>query len=161
VSVISDKRYAYGLDLSMSCSGIAIVDMDTLQPVHTISIKTNDKLCHGERLHHQREIMKRIVEKFPPEVVFYEKGFTNFNTATQVIFRVVGVFNELLKDYKTEYFAPATVKKVITGNGKGTKELLRDKLLERYPQIKFNNTDESDALGVVFTGLIKKYKMKW
>jgi len=142
----------------MNCSGIAIINMDTLEPIHITSIKTNDKLDHGYRLHQQREFMKPIIKKYPPEVVFYEKGFTNFNVATQVIFRVVGVFNELLKDYKTEYLAPTTVKKTITSNGKSSKEVLQKALIKKYPNVKFKNTDESDALAVVYTGMIKNIK---
>lgn len=155
------KRYAYGLDLSMTCSGIAIFDMDTLEPVLVTSISPSNKGEHGNKLHEQREYMKEIIEQYPPEVCYYEKGFSRFNTATQVVFRVVGVFNELLRDYPLAYFAPTSVKKEITGKGNCSKERLLEVLAERYPEINFSNTDESDAVGVVITGLIKEHKMEW
>lgn len=155
------KRYAYGLDLSMTCSGIAIIDMDTLEPVLVTSIAPSTKGEHGDKLHEQREYMQEIVAQYPPTEVFYEKGFSRFNTATQVVFRVVGVFNELLKDYPLDYFAPTSVKKEITGKGNCTKEELQKVLADKFPQIDFNNTDESDAVGVVYTGMIKNHEMEW
>lgn len=155
------SRYAYGLDLSMTCSGIAIFDIDTFEPVLVTSISPSAKGEHGDKLHEQREYMEEIISQYPPEVVYYEKGFSRFNTATQVVFRVVGVFNELLREYPLDYFAPTSVKKEITGNGKASKELLQSTIAERYPQIEFSNTDESDAVGVVLTGLIKNHKMDW
>lgn len=159
--IITNKRYIYGLDLSMVTSGIAIVDFDTLEPVLATSVSTDPKEDHGDRLHEQRNFMKGLIKKYPPERVYLEKGFTQFNTATQVIYRVVGVYNELLKDYPQEYYAPTTVKKTIGGNGRCSKEELQEALLERYPNTEFENTDASDALGVCYTGLIKSKRMKW
>lgn len=159
--VISEERYAYGLDISMSTSGIAIFNMDTLKPVLVTSITTNDKSEHGHRLNEQRCYMKTIATEYKPTVIFIEKGFTRHNTATQVIFRTVGVYNELLRNFPQEYLAPSTVKKAITGNGRASKELLQEVLTERYPEINFSNEDESDAVGVVLCGLIQQYGMKW
>lgn len=159
--IISKQRYIYGLDLSMACSGVAIVDFNTLEPVLVTSVRTNQAEDHGDRLHEQRNFMKELIEKYPPERVYLEKGFTQFNTATQVVYRVVGVCNELFKDYPQEYYAPTTVKKTITGNGRASKEELQLALLEKYPDVKFEDTDASDALGVCYTGLIKSKRIKW
>lgn len=145
----------------MSNSGIVIFNTDTYEPVLIASVKTNDKQGHGERLHTQREYIKKLIKKYPPCEVAIEKGFTRFNSATQVIYRVVGIFNEILHEYEQYYYAPTTVKKNITGNGKSSKELLMEKILEKYPDINFKNTDESDAFAVGISHLIKHHKMKW
>lgn len=145
----------------MSTSGIAIFDMDTLEPVLVTSITTDEKTEHGHRLNEQRNYMKEIATEYTPTVIFIEKGFTRHNTATQVIFRTVGVYNELLRHFPQEYLAPSTVKKAITGNGRAPKDLLQQVLSERYPEISFNNEDESDAVGVVLCGLIQQYNMEW
>lgn len=145
----------------MSNSGISIFNIDTFESVHITSIETNPKQEHGKRLHTQREFIRELIDEYPPYEVAIEKGFTRFNNATQVIFRVVGIFNEVLHKYPQFYYAPTTVKKIITGNGQAKKELLIDAILKRYPDIKFANTDESDSFGVGITHLVKVHKMKW
>lgn len=144
----------------MSQSGIAVVCLDSFEPVYITSIGTSPDDTHGERLHEQREYMKEVVGKYPPERIYIEQGFTKFNKATQAIYRSVGVFNELLKDYPQEYLAVGTVKKTISGNGRCSKQELEGALLEKYPDLEFANHDESDALAVAYTGLIKSKRMK-
>ena len=145
----------------MSNSGICIFNIDTYEPVHITSIKTNDKQTHGERLHVQREFIKELIKKYPPYEVAIEKGFTRFNAATQIIFRVVGVFNEVLHECEQFYYAPTTVKKSITGNGQSKKDVVQNAILKKYSNIKFENEDQSDAYSVGIHHLIVKHKMKW
>lgn len=155
------SKYLYGLDLSMANTGIAIFDIDTYKPILITSISTNSKEEYGDRLHTQRGYMKDLIKKYPPYEVAIEKGFTMHNTSTQVIYRVHGVTQELFHEYKQFYYAPTTVKKAITGNGKSNKELVQETILKKYPNIKFDNEDQSDAVGVACCHLIKKHKMKW
>ena len=145
----------------MSNSGICIFNIDTYEPIHITSIKTNDKQTHGERLHVQREFIKELIKKYPPYEVAIEKGFTRFNASTQIIYRVVGVFNEVLHEYQQFYYAPTTVKKTITGNGQSKKDVVQKAILKKYPDIEFDNEDQSDAFSVGIHHLIKNHKMKW
>lgn len=145
----------------MSNSGICVFNIGTYEPVHITSIKTNDKQTHGERLHVQREFIKELIKKYPPYEVAIEKGFTRFNVATQIIFRVVGVFNEVLHECEQFYYAPTTVKKSITGNGQSKKDVVQQTILKKYPNIKFENEDQSDAYSVGIHHLIVRHKMQW
>lgn len=145
----------------MSNTGIAIFDTDTYEPIFITSIATNSKEEYGDRLHTQRNFMEELIHKFPPYEVAIEKGFTMHNTSTQVIYRIHGVTQELFHEYPQFYYAPTTVKKIITGNGKANKELVQTYILKKYPDIEFKNEDQSDATGVAITHLIKKHKMKW
>ena len=154
-------RYLYGLDLSMTNTGIAIFDIDTYQPVLITSVSTNDKDEYGNRLYTQREYMKKLIKEYPPNEIAIEKGFTKFNTATQVVYRVHGVTQEVFHEYSQWYYAPTTIKKVITGNGKSNKDVVQASILKKYPNLDFANNDESDATGIALTHLIKKHKMKW
>lgn len=156
-----NKKYIYGLDLSMSNSGIAIFDLNTFKPVLITSISTNAKNEHGKRLHTQREYTKKIIKKYPPYEVAIERGFSRFNKATQTIFKVHGIYNELFHNQKQFYYRPNTIKKVVGGHGHATKQKIQAKILRRYPDIKFNNDDESDAFAVAVCHLIKKHDMKW
>ncbi len=140
----------------MSNSGICIFNIDTYEPIHITSIKTDDKQTHGERLHTQREFIKELIKKYPPYEVAIEKGFTRFNA-----YRVVGVFNEVLHEYQQFYYAPTTVKKSITGNGQSNKSVVQKAILKKYPNIEFENEDQSDAFSVGIHHLIKNHKMNW
>lgn len=154
-------KYLYGLDLSMSNTGIAIFNIDTCEPIHITSIKTNDKKEYGDRLHVQREYMENLIDKYPPYEIAIEQGFTMHNKSTQVIYRVHGIAQELFHEYPQFYYAPTTVKKLISGNGRASKEVVQDSILKRYPDIKFDNEDQSDAVGVACSHLITKHKLKW
>lgn len=152
-------KYLYAFDLSMSCTGIAIFDLDTYKPVHISSIKTNNKDTYGVRLHVIREYIKGLIKQYPPYEIAIERGFSRHNTATQVLYRVHGVTNELLKDYKQYYYAPKTVKSTIV-SGDATKKRIQDYIKKKFPEIEFNNEDESDAFAVGLTHLKKKYELK-
>lgn len=156
-----NKRYAYGFDLSLSCSGIAIIDIDSLEPRLITSIETDPKQNHGERLYEQYNFIGKVVNVFKPEKIYIEKGFSRHAVATQAIFKMVGCVNMLLKEYEPVYLAPTTVKKNITGNGRAKKDELREALESKFPNTTFKNEDESDALGVAITGLINDGLIEW
>ena len=145
----------------MTCTGVSIFDLDTLQPTFVGSVSTKAKETHGERLNDIREYLKGLVDRYPPYEVAIEQAFTRFNKATQVIYRVHGITNELFHEYEQFYYAPTTVKKLITKNGQSKKDVVQQFILKKYPDIEFKNEDESDSVGVLISHLITKYKMKW
>lgn len=145
----------------MSCTGIAIFNINTYEPVLITSIKPNAKKEHGERLHTIREYIKEIMIKYPPHEVSIEQGFTMHNKSTQVIYRCHGVANELFHEYKQYYYAPTTVKKLVGKHGQAKKDVVQQQILKRYPDIVFKNEDESDAVGVCVSHLITEHNMKW
>lgn len=145
----------------MSNTGVAIFNVDTYEPILVTSIATNAKQEHGERLHTQREFIKELIEKYPPYEVAIERGFSHMNNTTQVIYRVHGIFNELFHKYQQFYYPPATVKSVVGKHGQAKKEVVQANILKKYPELKFDNTDQSDAVAIGLTHLIKIHKMKW
>ncbi len=152
------NKYIYGIDPSMSCTGIAIFNLNKKEPVLITSIKTNSKDTYGIRLHTIRNYIKELINEYKPCEVALERGFSRFHTATQVSYRVHGVIQELLKQYPQYYYPPTTIKMLITGKGNASKETVQNYILKTYPSINFNNNDESDACGVAICHLIKKHK---
>ena len=142
--------YIYGLDLSMSDTGITIFDGE--KPVFVGSIATKDTKTHGERLKEIYDFLLFLKEKYPPSVVCIERGFTRFNNSTQVLYKVHGIVNMLFCDIEQIYYTPKTIKDSIV-SGKASKEEIKDKILEEYPDIIFKNNDESDAFAIVLTYL--------
>jgi Holliday junction resolvasome RuvABC endonuclease subunit len=152
--------YLYAMDLSMDCSGLVIFDIETQSPVVITSFPTKKAWSHGKRLNQIYEGMKAFKSDYPCSVVAIERGFSRFNTATQVIFRVHGMINWLFHKFEQYYYTPKTVKEAIL-TGTASKEALQKKILLTYPDVSFNNEDESDAFAVGLTYFIRECKMEW
>ena len=79
--------------------------------------------CHGEIL---AAIYDLITELSADVAVFVrEKGFSRFPHETQALFKVVGIADlAAWRQSRTQFeeIAPTTVKKLLTGSGKATKE---------------------------------------
>ena len=160
----------------MECTGLTIFNIDTYEPMHITSIKTKDKDTHGKRLNQIKIEIQKLLDKYPPYEIAIERGFSRFNTSTQVVYRVHGVINEMFKDYKQVYYPPKKVKEAIT-KGDATKKQVREEIRKHYPDIEFSkievkdkktkeirieeNEDESDSFAVGLTHLINECGMQW
>jgi Holliday junction resolvasome RuvABC endonuclease subunit len=153
------NEYVYGFDLSMSCTGISIFDLNG-NIVKVCSVATNDKDTHGKRLKTIADFILALKEQYPAKTVVIERGFSRFNTSTAVIFRVHGIVNFLFWDAIQIYYPPKTVKEAIL-NGKATKEQVRKEIELHYPEIVFENEDQSDAFAVSLTYFMKKKMINW
>lgn len=153
-------HYLYGLDLSMTCTGVTVFNLDTYEHILTTSVKPNNKKEYGERLKEITDLFDELIAKYPPSIAIIEKGFTRHNTSTQVVYRVHGICNRWFHNIPQIEYAPTSVKASILG-GKAGKELIRKKIEKEYPNVKFKNEDESDSFAVALTYLVKNKKIKW
>ena len=149
------KTYIWAFDLSLSCTGISIFDDDG-SIVFINSIDTRREEGHSGKLKYIADVILPLKEIYKPSIAIIEKGFTRFNTSTQVIFRVHGLINYLFYDVKQVYYEATMVKKTITGKGNVTKEELRDAIWRKYPAVVFSNLDESDSFAVGLCYLYEK-----
>jgi Holliday junction resolvasome RuvABC endonuclease subunit len=88
------------------------------------------------------------MREYMPTVVIIEQGFTLYNKSTQAIFKVHGIANYIFCEFEQIYYPATTVKKIVGGKGNMTKEEIRDIILKKYPKMKFNSLDESDAFAL-------------
>lgn len=154
------SNFIYGLDLSLSCTGITIYDLDKKEFVYIGSFNT-EKIKKKKDLYHNAIKLKQIYDwleelkvKYPPSIVVIERGLSRFNTATQVIYRVHGITNLLFWNLPQIYYPPKTVKEAIY-KGTATKAEVQRVIKNNYIDIEFANEDESDSFAVVLTYLIK------
>ena len=145
-------QYIYGLDLSMSDTGVTIFDGD--KPVFVGSIATNPKKTHGERLKEIYDFLSFLKDKYTPDVVCIERGFNRFNKSSEAVWKVAGIVNMLFYEVAQVYYSPNEVKATLV-NGKASKEEVANKIIEIYPEVNFKNNDESDSFAIVVTHLIK------
>ena len=159
--------YIYGLDISMTNTGVTIIDADSHEIVYIGSISTDKgklrklpiETRHGLRLKEHYERINELIEKYPPCVAVIERGFSRFNNATQTLFRVHGVYNLAFADVDNIYYPPKDVKAVIY-KGNADKEELSNVMKKRL-DVKFKNEDESDSCAIAMTYLIKECGYEW
>lgn len=154
--------YILGLDVSMNSTGWGVLkkDKNAIHYVDSGVIKVNTKNPHGKRLREQREKFHEIVKIYPVKFVAMESGFARHIKSTQVLFKAYGVAEEYFSNKNLVEYPATTIKKVVTGSGKATKEqveaVVRKELnLQDY---KFLSDDESDALAVALA-LIKEKQL--
>lgn len=153
------SSYIYAFDLSMSDTGIAIFDLEGhIEKVCSIATKDSDS--HGKRLKTIYDFILELTKEYPVEKVIIERAFSRFNTATAVIFRVHGLINFMFWDKEQIYYTPKAVKAEIV-SGKSTKKQIQESIIIHYPEINFENEDESDAASIGFTYFIKNGTIAW
>lgn len=153
------NEYVYGFDLSMSCTGISIFDLNG-NIIKVCSIATKDKDTHGKRLKVIADFILALREQYPVKKIIIERAFSRFNTSTAVIYRVHGLISYLFYDVEQIYYAPKDIKATIL-NGKATKKQVQEKIISEYPDIKFENEDESDAVSTGLAYFIKNKTIEW
>lgn len=141
------KRYVYGLDLSLNSTGIAIFTNNGVLVEYSSIDTTNEKDLRGKLVFIANEY-KKFMNEYPVDKVIIEQGFTRYNISTQMIFRCVGLTNYIFSDYEQISIPSTTVKKILTGKGNCGKEDVQKSILDIYPNLKFSNYDESDAVAV-------------
>lgn len=159
-----EEVFVLGLDVSMNSTGWAVLGIKG-QDVRLIDsgiIKANTKQSHGKRLQNQRENFKEIVEKYKPKYVAREAGFSRHVKSTQTLFKAYGVTEEFFAEYDLVEYAAATIKKVVTGNGRASKpevEKAVRSILNLPEDYVFQSDDESDAMAIGIT-IVEKHNIR-
>jgi len=169
LSKMSKKRYLYGLDISLKNTGIAIYDLEEHKFVYVGSFNTEKIYATKEYkgLHLNALKMKKITEwfkpiylEYTPEVVAIERMFSRFPLETQAIAKATGVIQCMVWSKPQELYPPKEVKAHIWHGGASKDDLMKI-IKERYPDLEMNNDDESDAVAVAITYLIKHGLIEW
>lgn len=133
------------LDLSLSSPGFAVL-ANTSEGAPIILDKsyvtTSAKQSHGYRINEIRVEMDRLIDEYDPQHIVRERGFSRFPAVTQTLFKVVGMTDLVAHNHGLEpvsEIAVTSVKKLVTGNGKASKEDVAEAVFKR---LRIDNTDE-------------------
>lgn len=163
---MEDARYVLGLDLAMGTTGYAIYDLKfnrfvEIGSINTDHIKKKKGIYQNAvKLKHIYDELNEITKDYPLHGIGIERGFSRFNNATQVIFRVHGVANLLFNETNQEYYPPKKVKETIM-HGNATKIQLAEMIKSKFNSLDFKNDDESDATAVALTYMILNNLIDW
>jgi Holliday junction resolvasome RuvABC endonuclease subunit len=160
-----ESNFLWGLDLSLTCTGVTIYDLTKKEFVFVGSFNTEKIKKQKNRYHNAIKLKEKadwldsLKKSYPPYYIAIERGFSHHNVATQTIYRVHGLVNYMFWDCPQEYYPPKLVKSVIV-HGSATKEDVAIVINTRYNDI-FANEDESDSFAVALTCLIDKGLIEW
>ncbi len=153
-----------GIDPGMNNIGWSILEETSAGQVKylqsgKISTTTKDSLT--SRLAFIFKEISKIISSHSPDAVSIEEIFVNINPRSSMtlsfargaILCCIGYHNLPALE-----FAPNTIKKTITGNGKADKEQVMKMLKFIIPNVSFSSPDEADAIAIGYTGIILKIK---
>ena len=139
--------------------------MKKLVSLDNKSKSKNLKKPHGQKLSEFRDLISAEIRHWIEQGVgtdnihfVRERGFSRFAAETQTIFRMVGVTDLVLWDLAGKSFeqlAPKEVKRLITEDGRATKEQVREMLPQYVGEQEYKTDDESDAVAVGVAWLLK------
>lgn len=167
--------FLYGLDISLKCTGVAIFNLETKDFVYIGSFSTehirNTKEyknldLNSLKLAKLSEWFERLVELYPPyfasieQMVKVEREFGVNINEIKGIAKATGVIQRIIWNVPTKFYYPTAVKSAII-KGNANKQTIQNEILKRYPNLRFNNFDESDAVSLVITQLINVGIIDW
>ena len=158
------KDITFAMDLSLNGPGFAVLAVtDGGFPVLLEKSHLKPKgTTHGRKLGQISEEIDRYLCEYSPEHIVREKGFSRFAATTQALYKTVGVSDlyAYMRMEKTVHeIAPTSVKKIVAGNGKASKDDVQEAVIRRLQIDKpdfFANDDESDACAVGVAYFIQK-----
>ena len=147
------------IDASITCTGLAILELTENKKFKLID-KTSIKIktIYNDRFKKKldmAELFKYWVDLKSKDISF--AVFENYSYGSSGHLADLGELNGLFKNIlyshniPVDVISPASVKKLVTGSGKATKEEVQSSLANHIINLDsftFNNLDESDAVGV-------------
>jgi len=153
-------NYIYAFDLSLSNSGVCIFD-ESGNPIKIMSVPTTSKMEHKDRLKVIADNWLELRRQYPTNLIILESGFSRHAASTQAIFKVFGLTQYLFNDCRQFTYAPSSIKKIVTGNGRSDKSVVQGKILEMFPYMKFENQDQSDSVAIGLSYFIEQGIITW
>ena len=152
------------IDPSLNCTGYVVLhyedeEITILESGITYNKNIPSKLI-GQKLFNIESALSRLFCDYQFQAIVKEASFSNQRIkATQRIFEVLGVINCIC--YKNGYtdiaeLAPTTVKKLVGGNGKCSKDEVKDNLYYYVGWYNYKTEDISDAVAVGIAYLKQK-----
>lgn len=151
--------YIIALDLSLVSTGVAIFNEDG-KCIKLDTIETSAKDETQIRLKVIGDKIIKIKKEYKPILVLVEQGFSRYNIATQMLFRVHGLINYLFADTEQKYYHSTTIRKIIMGKGNAKKIEVQKYINDKYKNLNFKNYDESDSYAVGLAFFIERGILK-
>ncbi|MEY8346650.1 crossover junction endodeoxyribonuclease RuvC [Niallia circulans] len=136
-----------GIDASLSSTGVAITSYNK-EILFRQTIKTTVNSSIKERILIVHKEIESLINRFNVHLILVEN---NYSGGSKEVNWIIGIIYLIAAknwiDIKT--YAPASIKKVVTGNGKARKKEMKPAIHVIYGEIK-TNQHVRDALGIIY-----------
>jgi crossover junction endodeoxyribonuclease RuvC len=122
-----------GIDGSLSCTGVAVVEDNEV--LYMDGIASNNKDDLKDRIYLLQQTIKELIDKYKPQVIVIEDVFMYMNSKTVIdLARLNGALLALCSKLgvKVILYPPSTHKKASTGDGRATKDFTIRKVEEYF-----------------------------
>lgn len=160
------------LDPSLSCTGICVMS-DNEEVIFIDKIHTSPKDEEDKRIYTVCKYIENIIQKYSINIIALEGQYHSVNAKTGLqLSRLRGAIAYVIQENnaKSIYMQPATVRKLLTGNGRASKEDVYDYIVDKYKGHKFlesimpfcdrsckdKNSDIYDAISIALACYSKK-----
>ncbi|MFE8702907.1 crossover junction endodeoxyribonuclease RuvC [Cytobacillus sp. FJAT-54145] len=145
------------IDASLTFSGIAITTFSK-EIIFLYTIKTSSENHIEQRILFVYKTLLKIIEEHNIKLLLVENNYTG---GSKEVNWVIGIIYLLAAEKKIpiKSYAPASIKKAVTGNGRANKKEIKLAIQKIYGDLK-TNEHVRDALGLVHCYCIKKSEVK-
>lgn len=155
---LQDRHYAWGIDLSLTSTGLSIIDLND-RSIMSTQYSTNSGLPLFERATFISEWLDGYRKIYPPLIIIMEGVFFNIKAKFGMSHAMslnklnFSIEQNLYKSGGALYknVMPRTIKKYITGRPDAQKELVQQSISEFY-DVWLENNDMSDSLCMALLG---------
>lgn len=153
------------LNLPAFCVAEVVGGVFTIIEISHVDNKKKTKWTTAQKLQAIANEIRRLIDKHGAfDVIVREKGFSRYANTTQLLFRVVGISDLVALEngdcIAVEEIPPTTIKSIIAGYSRASKEEVeegvRELLPEHQKEMEFYSDDESDAVAVGLTYCLRK-----
>ncbi len=133
---------------------VGVVVCNLLDVLFTGTVNLNGERI--ERIGKLVDFLREVIEKYRPLVVVMERVFYGKNVDSSLkLSEVRGAVLGLIHLYSIIYreYHPSEIKKMVTGNGRATKEQIRWMVERLFNFSGIRSHHESDALALIYTHL--------
>lgn len=148
-----------GIDPAINNTGWAILEKINNKIIYIASgvIKTKPSNNLAHRLGFIADNLTKIIDIYSPNYSSIEEIFLNSNPKSSItLSHARGAILSLMgqKQIPVLEFTPNKIKKTIVGNGKADKIQVQKMLNYVIENVKFTNSDESDAIAIGYTAFV-------
>ena len=146
-----------GIDPGFERIGIAVLEKEKGKEtlIYSNCFKTPSSLPFNKRLALIGKEIKRVVEKYKPDMLAIETLLFNSNQKTAMKVaeaRGVVIYEGTIKNLKLYEYTPLQIKNAVTGYGRASKDqvnIMVRQLIEVKKEVKYD--DEIDAIAICIT----------